>query len=101
MRIPKDHAGETDNMFPEPTADQVPLTPIITELRREFAMRKSVYPKWVEAGKIDPEVAAARMLYVEAAILWLDRLASTAIDLEALKRLDQEGMTDENHTKRS
>ena len=85
MRIPKDHAGETDNMFPEPTADQVPLTPIIVELKRELAMRKSVYPKWVSAGKIDPQVAAARVLYIEAAIL----------------RLDPEGMTDENHTKRN
>jgi hypothetical protein len=99
MRIPKDHAGETDNMFPEPTADQVPLTPIIVELRRELAMRKSVYPKWVSAGKIDADVAAARVLYIEAAILWLDHLAITAVNLEALERIDRKGMTDENDDK--
>jgi len=99
MRVPKDHAGETDNMFPEPRADQVPLTPIIAELRRELAMRKSVYPKWVSAGKIDPEVAQARVLYIEGAIMWLDHLAITATTLEALERLDKEGMTDENDDK--
>lgn len=95
MRVPKPPSGETDNMFPAPEPKDVRFEEIIAELQRELDMRKAVYPKWIEATKIDPEVAAARMLYVEAAIMWLERLANTVGVIAELERQDPEDVHDD------
>lgn len=45
---------------------QITLEEMSDEIKREIAMRKSVYPRWIENGKISKETADYRVLILEA-----------------------------------
>lgn len=45
---------------------QITLAEMSDEVKREIAMRKSVYPRWIENGKITKETADFRILVLEA-----------------------------------
>jgi hypothetical protein len=51
---------------------QITVEEMLTEIKREIAMRKSVYPRWIESGKIKKETAASRVLILEALQIFLD-----------------------------
>ena len=38
----------------------------IKEVEREIALRKSVYPRWIEKGKLKPDKAARQIETMEA-----------------------------------
>lgn len=95
MRVPKPPSGQTENLFPPPNAKDARMSDILVELRREFDMRKMVYPKWVTAGKMSADVATARLLYVEAAIMWMERLENMAWYLAELEQQDPEDINDD------
>jgi len=41
------------------------------ELARELATRRNVYPRWIEAGKLAPEIAAERLRLMQIAYDWV------------------------------
>jgi hypothetical protein len=43
-------------------------TDILQELRRELAMRRKLYPKWVSTGRLPKATAEHRMAVLESAI---------------------------------
>jgi hypothetical protein len=45
---------------------QITLEEMSDEIKREIAMRKSVYLRWIENGKITKETADYRVLVLEA-----------------------------------
>jgi hypothetical protein len=54
----------------------------IAELRREQSMRKSVYPRLIETGRLKPQQAARQQLALDAAIETLIHLAERGGDHE-------------------
>ena len=46
--------------------EQITLDEMLTEVTRELSVRKRVYPRWIEDGKISEETAKFRMLIFEA-----------------------------------
>jgi hypothetical protein len=48
---------------------QVSLDEQIQEVQREIALRKRVYPRWIQEGKIQKEKADLQILTMEA-VLW-------------------------------
>ena len=58
----------------------IPLAEQIAEVKREIAMRKRVYPKWVATGRMTQEQADKQIAAMEAALgtLELWRIASIA-----------------------
>lgn len=56
----------TDSMFPDPTPADVRTEDKIAELKRELAMRRAVFPKWVSRGRISSEDAHRRIITLEA-----------------------------------
>jgi hypothetical protein len=40
---------------------------ILAEVARELGMRRNVFPKWIEAGKIKPDVAERRIALLQVA----------------------------------
>lgn len=52
--------------------EQITIEEMLTEIRREIAMRKSVYPRWIENGKIKKETAVSRVLILEATEIFLN-----------------------------
>lgn len=68
----------------EQTTGDLPLTPElepptmadqIAAVRREIAMRKNVYPKWVESGRLKPAEAEREQARMQAVHDSLERLA--------------------------
>ena len=58
---------------------QITLDEMHDEIKREIAMRKSVYPRWIGNGKIKKETADLRILILEAIEIFLhDELKKTA-----------------------
>ncbi len=53
-------------MFPEATPDDVRLHDKIQEIERELELRRKVYPRWVQAGKISQEQAHRQIIVLEA-----------------------------------
>ena len=51
---------------------QITIEEMLTEVKREIAMRKSVYPRWIENGKIKKETANLRVLILDALQIFLD-----------------------------
>ena len=47
-------------------------------VRREIAMRKSVYPRWIEAGKMTGAKAAHEIEAMQAVLATLESLAPKA-----------------------
>jgi len=58
--------------------------------RREAFMRKRVYPKWAEAGKITAEQAQHEIECMESAAIVLQRLHELREASEEMKRLSEE-----------
>jgi len=46
----------------------------IAELKRELALRRRVYPRWVENGKLSYEMSTHRMGAMQAAVETLEKL---------------------------
>jgi hypothetical protein len=59
-------------MIEKQFTQQITVEEMLTEIKREIAMRKSVYPRWIESGKIKKETAASRVLILEALQIFLD-----------------------------
>lgn len=57
--------------------------------RREASMRRRVYPKWVEDGKMTAEQAQHEIECMEAAALVLGRLQDLQAASEEMRRLSQ------------
>lgn len=55
-----------DDMFPQATPADVRLEDKIQELERELAMRRQLYPKWVNTGKIQQPAAHKQIIVLEA-----------------------------------
>lgn len=47
-------------------ADRFHVRELIAEVRREIRMRRSVYPKWVRAGRMDQSEADRQIDLMEA-----------------------------------
>jgi hypothetical protein len=54
----------------------VPLTDQIKCAKRELAIRESVYPKWVQSGRMKREVAAYEIDAMRAVVASLEALLS-------------------------
>ncbi len=52
-------------------------------VKREIAMRRVVYPKWITQGKIDQAKADREIEVMEAVLKTLEVLASETLDLES------------------
>ena len=48
---------------------------ILTELRRELATRRRVYPEWVRAGKLSQRTADHRLAAIASAIALIESLS--------------------------
>lgn len=59
-------------MIEEHFTQQITLDEMHDEIKREIAMRKSVYPRWIENGKIRRETADLRVLILEALQIFLN-----------------------------
>jgi hypothetical protein len=46
----------------------------VKEVKREIAMRKRVYPRWVAQGKMDKALADKKLAIMEAALATLEDL---------------------------
>ena len=54
---------------------QITIDEQIAEVKREIAMRRGVYPKWVEAGSMQKSKADFQILAMEAVLVSLQDLA--------------------------
>jgi hypothetical protein len=59
-------------MIEKKFTQRITVEEMLTEVKREIAMRKSVYPRWIESGKIKKETADLRVLILEALQIFLD-----------------------------
>ena len=59
-------------MIEKTFTQQITIDEMLTEIKREIVMRKSVYPRWIENGKIKKETANLRVLILEALQIFLD-----------------------------
>ncbi len=57
----------------------VPLADQIACARRELALRRSVYPKWVRAGRMKQEEADREIVRMEAIVATLSAMAEEAV----------------------
>ncbi len=72
--------------FDEALLDSVPLTEVLSELKRELAMRQHKYPGWIAAKTLKADTAQRQMLRLRAAIkilekVWADAEAKTSPSL--------------------
>ncbi len=54
---------------------QITIDEQIAEVRREIAMRRKVYPKWIEASSLPKVKADFQILAMEAVLISLQDLA--------------------------
>lgn len=59
----------SDDLFGQTAPDK---RMVITELQRELAVRKNIYPHWTDTGRITATVAAHRIMCLQAAIVLLE-----------------------------
>lgn len=57
-----------DDLFGGPRASDVPLSRQIACVERELEMRRRVYPRWVDSGKMSARVAAEEILAMQACL---------------------------------
>jgi len=50
------------------------LPDLICEARRELGIRRRVYPKWVRAGALKPEIAEERLVLQEHIVRVLEQM---------------------------
>ena len=43
------------------------------ELKREITMRERVYPRWIESGKLEKQIADYQILTLRAALAFIQR----------------------------
>lgn len=55
----------TDNMFPD---SPIPLSAQIACVEREIALRRRVYPRWVEQGRMSQDKADAEIAAMTAVL---------------------------------
>jgi len=51
-----------------------PLADQIAELKRELVLRRRVYPRWVEQGRLSYPLSTHRMGAIQAAVETLEKL---------------------------
>lgn len=77
--------SEQGMMFPDATPADVRLEDKVAELERELGVRRGVYPRWIQSGKISREHAHRRIITLEAILAdYRGKLA------EALAQTDRE-----------
>ncbi|MCA1623362.1 MAG: hypothetical protein LC768_13130 [Acidobacteria bacterium] len=54
---------------------QITIDEQIAEVKREIAMRRKVYPKWIEAGSMQKSKADFQVLAMEAVLILLQAIA--------------------------
>lgn len=57
-----------------PPLPPVPLADQILSVKREIAMRKGVYPKWVDSGRMKLDMANEEIRRMEAVLTTLEGL---------------------------
>lgn len=70
-QAPDQQAPDQQEMFGEtapPTADRIRFPAKIAELQRELLYRKSLYPRWIDAGKLKQARADIQIRTLEAII---------------------------------
>jgi hypothetical protein len=63
----------------------VPLSEQITEVKREMALRRRVYPNWIAAGRLTHPDADRQLGRMAAALATLERLEEVRRDAEEPK----------------
>lgn len=72
--------------------DRVPLADQVKEAGRELGMRRNVYPKWVEAGRMEQCEADLRLAGMEAihrTLKWLEGRQDLIRDLAAVDQMPE------------
>ena len=59
----------------------IPLTEQLAEARRELALRRQCYPRWIASGKLDAGEAPYQLKAMQAIIATLARLDANARQL--------------------
>lgn len=52
--------------------EQITLEEIKDELRRELALRSAVYPRWIEIGRLDADIAGLQILKLRACLAFVE-----------------------------
>ena len=68
------------------------LTEMLASAKRESQLRKNVYPRWVESGRLDSEKAKHEIECMEAICVVLDRclmLEQVSEEMKAMERKRQ------------
>lgn len=52
----------SNDLFAGATYRDIRLTDMLEELDRELKVRRRVYPRWIDQGKLDPVIADRRIL---------------------------------------
>lgn len=52
--------------------EQITLEEMRDELKREFAMRVRVYPRWIEIGKLDADSGNLQILKLRACLAFIE-----------------------------
>lgn len=73
----EDNKPDQETLFGTIAPADVSDGAIIAELERELKLRRSVYPRWVAAGKLNAETAERRIVLFEAAIMRFLALTKT------------------------
>lgn len=66
--------ADFDAEFDKALIAAVPLEQQITELKREYHMRRTAYPKFIAGNKLTTTAAMQQMLRLNAAIATLEKL---------------------------
>lgn len=67
-----------DDMFPQATPDDIRLEDKVAELERELALRRRLYPIWVNSGKIQRHAAHRQIITLEAILADYRRKEATS-----------------------
>ncbi len=68
------------SMYPDATPADVRYQDKVKELERELAVRRGVYPRWIQTGKINRETAHRRIITLEAILADYRRRSPTSGD---------------------
>jgi hypothetical protein len=60
------------------------LSEQLVEAERELALRRKLYPQWVQSGRLDPRKAQYQLACMEAITLTLTRLFTKDVQLSLL-----------------
>jgi transcriptional regulator with XRE-family HTH domain len=71
-RGPREPAAAPPQMEGQPQPNGATLAEQIACIKREIAMRRNVYPKWVHSGRMRHDVATREMNAIEAVLRTLE-----------------------------